>query len=200
MSGPFENYIAQISDSEDEVIESGSATPEQMEAAIQQFMTRGQAAQAAVDDLTKQGRPRKPHPDLPADFTPRCMACGGLIPPNRAGDSRRNTCSPECAAVMKEFRRQVTKSRKCLLCLRPASEQERADFRAWRLARGKQERSGRPPQVKLREAETLLGEIADLLQVVKPAELSPELAQRFDSSIEKIRRYKPKSSPAADTL
>jgi hypothetical protein len=74
---------------------------------------------------------------------PRCLFCGDPITDRKRARLRRNTtCSKEHADALKEWRQWVFSQKKCLACWTPSSPAERADFRAWRRARG--ERGEKP--------------------------------------------------------
>jgi hypothetical protein len=68
-------------------------------------------------------------------FLPRCAICGSVVPRERA-TRRYETCCPEHAAKLKDWRRWLHAQRKCIACLRPSSPKEREDYRAWRKHRG----------------------------------------------------------------
>jgi hypothetical protein len=94
------------------------------------------------------------YPDLvvamEADFDPaklvlRCIICTEPIPAKRARGRSKDTCGPECHAKLRAYRKWVVQTSKCPNCYHPATPEERADFKAWRKARGHvREKRGNP--------------------------------------------------------
>ena len=85
------------------------------------------------------GPPRKEkltHEEL-ENFWPYCVVCTVPIPMARA-KRRHVTCSPECIGKLRQWRRYLLSTRKCLACLAPYTPKQRAEFKAWRIATGQQ--------------------------------------------------------------
>jgi hypothetical protein len=78
-------------------------------------------------------------------FIPRCVVCGEPVPLKRARGRSKDTCGAECHAVLREYRAWVIRSSRCPACYHPSTPEERADFVAWRKARGDRKAGrGRP--------------------------------------------------------
>ena len=93
-------------------------------------------------------------PDGIDKFVPRCVVCTKPVPANRARGRSKDTCGPDCHAVLRLYRKFTVQTSKCIACYHPSTEAERLDFKRWRQARGKlREFTGRPP-VKMRQALT----------------------------------------------
>jgi hypothetical protein len=72
-----------------------------------------------------------------------CTVCRGELPNNRRAYGHH---AGACHKVVMLHRRYVLSLTKCPSCLHPASPEERAEFSAWRRARGERgERGGRVP-------------------------------------------------------
>lgn len=89
-------------------------------------------------------------------FVPRCVVCGSTVPLKRARGRSKDTCKAECHAVLREYRKFVIYSSRCPTCYHPSTPQERAEFIAWRKARGDRRNGrGRPPRMNREEALAL---------------------------------------------
>src|SRR5215475_6153949 len=98
--------------------------------------------QAAQDDPISA--PAGKTVDL-ANFRPLCVVDGKPVPDSRLRTKHgRETCSPECHQTLRQYRAYVVANTRCAVCYRPASLEERADFLAWRKARGTKRGAGRP--------------------------------------------------------
>jgi len=85
-------------------------------------------------------------------FVPSCVVCKAPVPKKRATSRSKDTCSKECQAVLRAYRKFNIESRYCPSCYHPSTPEERKEFRLWRKHRGDlRERPGRPP-VKKAEA------------------------------------------------
>lgn len=70
------------------------------------------------------------------------------IPRERAV-KRSNTCSKECAQLLRKIRRAQDDERECRHCARPSTPEERKAFKAWRATQpGYAKKRGRPVKQK----------------------------------------------------
>jgi len=85
----------------------------------------------------------------------RCVMCTAEVPDSRSR-RRKDTCSVECYEKLRQWRKYLLSTRKCISCLAPYTEKQREEFRRWRQAEGSlRVTKGRPPlaiEAKLREA------------------------------------------------
>lgn len=78
-------------------------------------------------------------------FTPKCIVCGGEIPPVRARRRKYSTCSKEHSEVLRQWNKHLLHTRRCNTCMAPYTEKQRAEFRLWRRSTGQvREKAGRP--------------------------------------------------------
>lgn len=62
-----------------------------------------------------------------------CIVDRKLIPPERAA-KRSVTCGGECAGTLRKIRRGLTDKRRCRICAKPSTPDERRAFKRWRKA------------------------------------------------------------------
>jgi hypothetical protein len=84
-------------------------------------------------------------PDGIDKFVPSCVVCRNPVPAKRATGRSKDTCSPECNKVLRQYRKHVLVSTRCPACYHPSTPEERREFIQWRKWRGdRRERRGRP--------------------------------------------------------
>ena len=75
-----------------------------------------------------------------------CVSCGKAIPHSRTRNAI--TCSDECSAARKRFRRNRQDARQCRYCAKPSTPEQRARFQRWRRWEEKN-----PPSIEELDAE-----------------------------------------------
>jgi hypothetical protein len=81
-------------------------------------------------------------------FNLRCVVCSNDVPKNRA-TRHKDTCSPECYATLKQWRKYLQNTRQCRFCWRPCTERQRAEWKLWKQETGGlRVNRGRPPLTK----------------------------------------------------
>jgi predicted nucleic acid-binding Zn ribbon protein len=79
-------------------------------------------------------------------FKTFCIVCIKEIPKERRMQ-RSITCSKECKAVLRKFYRAVADSKKCRLCAKPSTLEERRQYKLW-LKATNPVKLGRPKKAK----------------------------------------------------
>lgn len=113
-----------------------------------------------------------------SQFTPRCIVCTQPVPRRRATSRSKETCSPECAGVLRAFKKFNILARRCPTCWHPSTPAEREEFKAWRRSTGKlRDRAGKPSR--------------------KVGELTAE-NQRMRKALETINRFRNRQNAMTD--
>ncbi len=122
-----------------------------------------------------------------ADFIPRCIVCTNEVPPRRRTSRNKETCSQECAKVLKDYKRWNLMRRFCPNCRHPSSPEERTDFLRWRKDRGMlRQKAGNPANIekslgRRKELATGLRRAIALLNDYAQPEITSEVRDELES-------------------
>lgn len=144
-------------------------------------------------------------PDGIEKFVPRCVVCTQPVPSNRARGRSKDTCSPACHKVLRQYRDHCLKSSRCPSCYHPSTPTERKEFIAWRKHRGdRREGKGRPPVVResalreaLKQALTMMRASSQAIHESEARLLFPQLVEQLDAEILNVEKILGVSAPQA---
>lgn len=131
-------------------------------------------------------------------FVPHCVVCRQAVPPKRASSRSKDTCSKECHAVLRAYRKHMIASRYCVSCYHPSTPAERKEFISWRKARGDRRPTGGRPWKEIKLAEAL-SEAIGLLNPETGTLVSSKIAQfkkLIDATDGKQSTLAPSGKPA----
>ena len=104
----------------------------------------------------------------PSTLTLKCVICSAEVPERRARGRSKDTCSPECHAKLRKFRKWVLVSSRCPSCYHPSTPAERKEFLLWRKHRGdRQENRGRPAITRHERVKLALVRAIELLRAAQ---------------------------------